>query len=571
MSPLPQDPYKILGVSKDAQIPEIRSAHRKLVLKCHPDKVQDPTLKAEKQDEFQKVQQAYELLSDDQKRRKYDDQVKLAELCKLYQAKANISTPRSPPKEYDVFTVEPRGPAGRGPPPMPKGASPYSRSWDDIGISPHAPDAIPRTSRREASFPDRPSKREAERVREREREVREREKERDRRRKDEPRRAERDAKEQRRAKQQRDKQRDKDMKRESDEKKRHAKPYIEPFDDEPSPPKLDRKKSSGSKKYDEKRERERSSGRDEDPAPPIPPRPTRSYSIAWDFAAQYIEASRAKNGAAPSQARSKPHGSRHVNPPAPTPPPVSAPFAAPDEDVHRSSARPRRGSGDGPRTTRERSYRASSREPAEEPIVMSASPTSRPTAQFQRQPSVAPATPNSPPRRELHRTGSLPVEPGYPRPPPAVPRSQTMNPGPEAPRGRDRSRMHAQIEADIDVDDLYERRTRERERERDHKHRSSRRYRSPDEMDVRHDNLTRYSVDGGRAKFHSSTYSRPLEAGMDSPRYYSDSIHVMDTRPPGPGRDGSYNSGVNFPKVRTSKKYGIHDVTYSRYDGHVYA
>ena len=49
MSSFPPDPYKVLGVSKDAQTPEIRSAHRKLVLKCHPDKVQDPTLKAKKQ------------------------------------------------------------------------------------------------------------------------------------------------------------------------------------------------------------------------------------------------------------------------------------------------------------------------------------------------------------------------------------------------------------------------------------------------------------------------------------------------------------------------------------------
>ncbi|KAL2211847.1 heat shock protein DnaJ, partial [Sarocladium strictum] len=71
-SPLPENPYEILGVSKDAQLPEIRSAHRKRVLKCHPDKVQDPALKAEKQNEFQRVQQAYELLSDENEREKYD-------------------------------------------------------------------------------------------------------------------------------------------------------------------------------------------------------------------------------------------------------------------------------------------------------------------------------------------------------------------------------------------------------------------------------------------------------------------------------------------------------------------
>ncbi|KAI9742841.1 MAG: hypothetical protein M1818_003570 [Claussenomyces sp. TS43310] len=79
---LPPDPYVALGVGKTASLAEIRSAHRKLVIKCHPDKVQDPTLKAIKQEEFHKVQQAYELLSDDAKRVAYDEQVKLMELRK---------------------------------------------------------------------------------------------------------------------------------------------------------------------------------------------------------------------------------------------------------------------------------------------------------------------------------------------------------------------------------------------------------------------------------------------------------------------------------------------------------
>lgn len=79
-APLPPNPYKILGITIDAQLHEIRTAHRKLVLKCHPDKVEDPSLKAQKQDEFQKVQQAYELISDEARRSQYDDQVKLFEL-----------------------------------------------------------------------------------------------------------------------------------------------------------------------------------------------------------------------------------------------------------------------------------------------------------------------------------------------------------------------------------------------------------------------------------------------------------------------------------------------------------
>ena len=79
-SPVLDDPYKILGVAKDATLATIRSAHRKLVLTCHPDKCTDETLKAQKADEFHKVQQAYELLSDEQKRSRYDQKVKLAEL-----------------------------------------------------------------------------------------------------------------------------------------------------------------------------------------------------------------------------------------------------------------------------------------------------------------------------------------------------------------------------------------------------------------------------------------------------------------------------------------------------------
>lgn len=79
-SPPDIDPYAVLGVAKDATIPEIRAAHRKRVLKCHPDKIQDESQRIAAQDEFQKVQQAYELLSDDVRRTKHDQKVKIAEL-----------------------------------------------------------------------------------------------------------------------------------------------------------------------------------------------------------------------------------------------------------------------------------------------------------------------------------------------------------------------------------------------------------------------------------------------------------------------------------------------------------
>ncbi|KAI9814157.1 MAG: hypothetical protein M1832_005968 [Thelocarpon impressellum] len=81
-SPLPPDPYDVLGVSKDATAAAIKTAYRKLILQTHPDKVQDESLRAQKQDEFQRIQHAYETLSDESKRREYEDQVKLAKLRK---------------------------------------------------------------------------------------------------------------------------------------------------------------------------------------------------------------------------------------------------------------------------------------------------------------------------------------------------------------------------------------------------------------------------------------------------------------------------------------------------------
>ncbi|KAI4116625.1 MAG: hypothetical protein LQ345_002989 [Seirophora villosa] len=80
-SPLPPDPYQALDVAKDASLATIRTAHRKLVLKTHPDKVQgDEALKKKRAAEFHEIQQAYEILSDDARRRAYDERVKLATL-----------------------------------------------------------------------------------------------------------------------------------------------------------------------------------------------------------------------------------------------------------------------------------------------------------------------------------------------------------------------------------------------------------------------------------------------------------------------------------------------------------
>jgi len=63
--------YEILGVSPNATQEEIKEAYRKLVLKYHPDKV-PPEKKKEAEEKFKEISEAYEVLSDPEKRKLYD-------------------------------------------------------------------------------------------------------------------------------------------------------------------------------------------------------------------------------------------------------------------------------------------------------------------------------------------------------------------------------------------------------------------------------------------------------------------------------------------------------------------
>jgi curved DNA-binding protein len=64
-----KDYYKILGVSRDATQDQIKKAFRKLAVKYHPDK--NPGNK-EAEAMFKEITEAYEVLSDPEKRRRYD-------------------------------------------------------------------------------------------------------------------------------------------------------------------------------------------------------------------------------------------------------------------------------------------------------------------------------------------------------------------------------------------------------------------------------------------------------------------------------------------------------------------
>ena len=70
MAETKRDYYEVLGVQKNATDEELKKAYRQLAKKYHPDA--NPNNKEEAEKKFKEVNEAYEVLSDKQKRSMYD-------------------------------------------------------------------------------------------------------------------------------------------------------------------------------------------------------------------------------------------------------------------------------------------------------------------------------------------------------------------------------------------------------------------------------------------------------------------------------------------------------------------
>ena len=82
---MPKDFYVVLGISKGANLNQIKRAYRKIVKQHHPDLTQSVS-----SDEFRKAREAYETLIDENKRKRYD---------------ATLSQPQTTSKKPKVQTI----------------------------------------------------------------------------------------------------------------------------------------------------------------------------------------------------------------------------------------------------------------------------------------------------------------------------------------------------------------------------------------------------------------------------------------------------------------------------------
>jgi len=100
-----KDYYKVLGVERKASADDIRKAYRKLAMQYHPDKNPGDKKAEEK---FKEINEAYQVLSDDQKRARYDQ---------LGSAYSNFRTSGGRPGDFqwdDWFQQQGAGQRGYG-------------------------------------------------------------------------------------------------------------------------------------------------------------------------------------------------------------------------------------------------------------------------------------------------------------------------------------------------------------------------------------------------------------------------------------------------------------------------
>ena len=69
-----EDKYSILGIPKTASQADIKAAYLKLARERHPDRFKDPVEREEAARRFQLINEAFNLLRDDVRRRKYDEE-----------------------------------------------------------------------------------------------------------------------------------------------------------------------------------------------------------------------------------------------------------------------------------------------------------------------------------------------------------------------------------------------------------------------------------------------------------------------------------------------------------------
>ncbi|KAI3400894.1 hypothetical protein diail_1585 [Diaporthe ilicicola] len=540
-APLPPDPYQALGVEVSADAGVIKTAYRKLVLKCHPDKFPDPTLKAQKQEEFQRVQQAYEILGDEDRKRDYDLEVKAKKLKEELAKRggATSTTSHSRFVNVNIRTAEP--PPGWSPSKHSTSkSSPYkpyskfSQSWEsEIPSRSKVYHDDERRARRTASYekPKREDSRERRRRMEedrererrrdqdeelrkevkrqqkltkerelRDRELRERERERERK-LERKLREEREAKlkaeakaEKRLREKEREREREVRRKQEAADEKARAKPkpYVEPTgysEDDDDVRRSRAKKSSSPKKQSDSPSRDKSSTKQRDRSNPRDDsQGEEKYRSTLAYAASYVQ--QMKNKASKSSPR------HTVETPA-----YSAAYPDPNEKWAPSK---RRSSGEG---------KHAKDDPIDEvPDLNKAHPESA---------STSPTTQQAPPRLQKSHTmpsGYMPQAQAAPAVPPRVPfgRSHTMQP-------EYSSRPSAE------------------------KHRP-RRQRSFDEEDYFDDRYTQTLP-----RIHKYQISGRDRGGI--PR-------VVDTKYKDPYANAP---GVSFSKVRTAPSYGAEHVATSKH------